>query len=223
MRSLWASARSDPCGPLGSHRRSVRTRAIDRGPVDDPPQQVVEHCDLGGLEALEQLLHHAHRHGGRLPHPLAALRRLFLALAGLDIVALVLFLAVRALDPGSFADYVASSPLYAGMVKSEGLDSAVTYATLSTTIIHLAITAVFLWLARSIVRGSRATRVRAAVVLVISGAFNIVAALSPLGGLLQLAVMGTAVVLKVTALFLLVRYARDSSAGDHQELAASAR
>jgi hypothetical protein len=159
----------------------------------------------------------------RAPRPFAALRRLFLALAGLDIVALVLFLAVRAFEPSAFADYVAASPLYAGMVKSEGLDSAVTYATLSTTIIHLVITAVFLWLARSIVRGSRATRVRAAMVLVISGAFNIVAAMSPLGGLLQLAVMGASVGLKVTALVLLGRSARDSSAGDPQALAASAR
>ena len=154
---------------------------------------------------------------------LATVRRLFLSLAGLDIVALALFLAVRALDPGSFAAYVAGSSLYAGMVQSEGLDSAVAYATLSTTIVHLAIAAVFLWLARSIVRGTRSTRIRATIVLIVSGAFNIVAALSPLGGLAQLAVMGTSVALKAIALVLLWRSARASSPGDHPDLAARAQ
>jgi low temperature requirement protein LtrA len=133
---------------------------------------------------------------------------LFLALAGLDLVALALFLVVRATDPAAFAAYVSGSPLYAGMIRNDGLDSTIAYATTSTTIIHFVITGMFLWLARTIGRGARSTRIRATIVLVISGAFNVVAALSPLGGVAQLVVMGASVVLKATALVLLWRPAR---------------
>ena len=140
--------------------------------------------------------------------PYASVRRLFLALAGLDLVALGLFLVVRAIDPAAFSAYVAGSPLYAGMIRSDGLDSTIAYATVSTTIIHFAITGVFLWLARAIGRGARSTRIRATIVLIISGAFNVIAALSPLGGVVQLVVMGASVLLKAAALVLLWRPSR---------------
>ena len=138
-----------------------------------------------------------------VPRVIRRLRRLFLGLAALDAAALLLFIGVAATDRSTVESWVASAPIYAGMIRDEGLSGTVTYAIVSTAVIHVVITAILLRLAMTIDRGSRTTRVRATIVLVVSGAFNAIAATSPVGGYVQLVVMLVSVVLKLAALVLL--------------------
>jgi hypothetical protein len=134
---------------------------------------------------------------------LARLRHIFFGLAGLDFIALLLFLGVYLFDRATVTHWVNGSPIYAGLVRRYGPDWAVGYAVASTSVVHVFITLLFGWLAVAIGRGRRGTRIRATVLLVISTMVNVVAATSPVGGLAQLAVMSVSVAVKLATLWLL--------------------
>jgi hypothetical protein len=131
------------------------------------------------------------------------LRRIFVGLAGLDFVALLLFLAMYTMDRPIVDHWVNTTSVYAGLVRQHGLAWAVNYAVISTTAVHIVITGLFLWLAVVIGRGRRAIRIRATLLLVISTFANLVAAKSPVGGLAQLILMTVSVAAKMAALVLL--------------------
>jgi hypothetical protein len=134
--------------------------------------------------------------------PMRRVRQLFLILAILDFAALLAFLATSASDRTSLDQWV-STGVYAGMARTDGLDAAVTYAVVSTTLAHLILTGLFLWLAITLGRGRRATRIRATALLLISLIINVFMMTSALGGITQQIVMGISIVLKLAALWML--------------------
>jgi hypothetical protein len=138
-----------------------------------------------------------------LPTTVIWLRRIFIGLGVLDFVALLLFLAVYAMDRATIDHWVGSAPVYAGLVRQRGLAWAVNYAVISTTAVHIVITGLFLWLAVVIGRGRRAIRIWATLLLAITIFVNLVAANSPVGGLTQQILMAVSVAAKVGALVLL--------------------
>ena len=125
------------------------------------------------------------------------IRRLFLAAAALDFLALIAFLVVYVTDRPTLVAWVTTSPAFAGQARHDGVDATVDYATISISVVHLIVTALFLWLAWKI------RRVRATVVLVITTAVDAFIITTPIGGLTQRVVMAAAIVVKVAALVLL--------------------
>jgi hypothetical protein len=131
------------------------------------------------------------------------LRRLFVGLAGLNFAALLLFLAVYAMNRPAIDRWVSTAPMFASLVRQHGLTWAVNYAVITTTAVHIVITGLFLWLAAVIGHGRRATRIRATALLVISIFINLFATTSPVGGITQQILMGISVAAKIIALVLL--------------------
>jgi hypothetical protein len=77
------------------------------------------------------------------------------------------------------------------------VEATVAYATAAISVVHLVVTALFLWLAW------RIRLVRATVVLVVTTAVDAFIITTPVGGLTQQVVMAAAIVVKVVALVLL--------------------
>jgi hypothetical protein len=130
------------------------------------------------------------------------IRRLLVAIAAVDFAALLAFLGLYLADRGAIERWVGTG-FYAGMVRTNGLDTTVTYAVVSTAVVHRVTTGLFLWLAPTVPQGRTATRVRATVLLVVSGVANVVLLRSPVGGTVQQVVMGVSLLLKLVALGLL--------------------
>lgn len=135
------------------------------------------------------------------PPSIIWVRRLLAVAAALDFIALIAFLVVYVTDRPAIADWVSSSPAFAGQVRNDGVDATVRYATVSVSLVHLIITMVFVWLAVAVGRGRQ--RVRATVLLVVTTCIDAFVSTMPVGGVVQQIVMLAAAVVKVAALLLL--------------------
>ncbi|WP_327639062.1 hypothetical protein OHB24_12040 [Kribbella sp. NBC_00482] len=160
------------------------------------------------------------------PPTISWVRRLLVAAAVLDFVALIAFVVLYATDRSAIADWVSSSPAFAGQVRNDGVDATVRYATVSVCAVHLIITLVFSWLAVAVGRGRQ--RIRATVVLVVTTCIDGFVATTPVGGVVQQVVMVLAAVVKIAALALLwaPRSSREffvTASRDRRDLAAPAR
>lgn len=138
-----------------------------------------------------------------LPAPIVWARRAFLGIATLDFVALVIFLVVDMTDHDRIVGWISGSWIYEGVTRENGIDSAVHYAVVSVSAVHLVITAMFLGLAVAIGKGRLRTRIRATVLMVVSTAVNVAVMTSPAGGVAQQAVMAVSIAVKLWALGLL--------------------
>ncbi|TDW18322.1 hypothetical protein [Kribbella kalugense] len=160
------------------------------------------------------------------PGTITWVRRLLVTAAVLDFIALIAFVVVYATDRSAIADWVSSSPAFAGQVRNDGVDATVRYATVSVSAVHLIITVLFLWLAVAVGRGRQ--RIRATVLLVITTCIDGFVSTMPVGGAVQQVVMLAAVAVKIAALVLLwaPRSSRDfftATSRDQRHLPAPAR
>jgi hypothetical protein len=130
-------------------------------------------------------------------------RRLFITAAVLDFVALLAFLSAYLFSRATIVAWVTTSPAFAGQARHSGIDATVTYATVSVSVVHLVITALFLWLAFALRR-----RILATVLLVVTTVVDAFVATTPVGGVVQQVVMAVAVLVKIAALVLLWRSPR---------------
>ena len=125
------------------------------------------------------------------------IRRLFLAAAALDFLALIAFLVVYVVDRAAIDTWVSTSPAFAAQARHDGVAATAAYATVAVCVVHLIVTGLFLWLAH------RIRRIRATVVLVITTCVDAFVITTPVGGLTQQIVMAAAILVKVVALILL--------------------
>ena len=139
----------------------------------------------------------------QLPPSIVWTRRILLGLALLDFVALLLFYAVDLTDHTAITQWVATSPASAGVVRSDGIDTAVRYMVIAITVAHLFITGAFLRLAAVIRNARRRTRIRATILLLVTAAVNVAMMRSPIGGVAQQAIMTIGIILKILGIALL--------------------
>ena len=125
------------------------------------------------------------------------IRRLFLAAAALDFLALIAFLLVYVFNRSTIDTWVSTSPAFAPQARHDGVAATAAYATVAICVVHLIVTGLFLWLARTI------RRIRATIVLVITTLVDAFVITTPVGGLTQQIVMAAAILVKVAALILL--------------------
>jgi hypothetical protein len=135
------------------------------------------------------------------PTTIVLVRRLFVIAAALDFVAMITFLVVYATNRAAIADWVTNSSIFAGEISHDGVAATVNYTTIVVCVVHIVITAVFLWLAVAVGRGRR--RTRATVLLVGTACIDGFVITVPVAGLAQQLVMIAAVALKVVALVVL--------------------